>query len=633
MVKAYITNGGTNTVSIIDTDSNTVISTITVGNNPYGVAVTPDASAVWITRSGGVKVYSTITGNEASFSPISLTGVLGGVAISPDGSMAFVANNATGKVHIYNTATGAELSYSPVVVGGGPNGIAVTPDGTKVFVANTSSGTVSAFNTSNGTSLSYSPVTVSTNPIGIAITPDGSKVFVTNSGLVSEVSVFNVSNGSPASFSPITAGNGPWGIVIHPNGTAYVSNFQDNTISVFDTSTGNAASYSPINLGSGKTPRGLSITSDGAHLYIANSGDNTVSVINIATHGITNSIAVGSGPVALGQFIQPASIPMTDSPGGFVNRFRNGTMDVAQRGTSGSVASGNTQLALDGWYVGATGAACVWDQVYSADANYFQLIGNTGMTDTFIKQRIESSVAAFLSNKNVTVQLIVSNTTGAAITPTLTVKHATARDNWGATVTDVNAISLQSVANNASATVAYTFTAANDTENGLEVTFDFGAALNSNAKSVYLTYADIRATPGVATGLNASPPTPELRPIAPELAFCQRYFNSTFGSGVTPAQNAGLSGALAAQPYGAAAGQLYTQWNFPVQMRVNPTITTYNPSAANANWRDKTNNTDIVVSVDPDSAIGRAGVMIGSQTTALTAGRRCYIHATASAEL
>ena len=38
---AYVTSGGSNTVSVIDTRSNTVITTIGVGNNPGGIAITP----------------------------------------------------------------------------------------------------------------------------------------------------------------------------------------------------------------------------------------------------------------------------------------------------------------------------------------------------------------------------------------------------------------------------------------------------------------------------------------------------------------------------------------------------------------------------------------------------------------
>ncbi len=46
---AYITNFGSNNVSVIDTATNTVTAAIPVGGaEPYGVAVAPDSSRVYV---------------------------------------------------------------------------------------------------------------------------------------------------------------------------------------------------------------------------------------------------------------------------------------------------------------------------------------------------------------------------------------------------------------------------------------------------------------------------------------------------------------------------------------------------------------------------------------------------------
>jgi YVTN family beta-propeller protein len=39
---AYVTNISSNTVSVIDTASNTVVATVAVGSGPTGVAITPN---------------------------------------------------------------------------------------------------------------------------------------------------------------------------------------------------------------------------------------------------------------------------------------------------------------------------------------------------------------------------------------------------------------------------------------------------------------------------------------------------------------------------------------------------------------------------------------------------------------
>lgn len=391
----------------------------------------------------------------------------------------------------------------------------------------------------------------------------------------------------------------------------------DNTISTTDNISATTATATELNYLSGVTPG----TATASKAVVLDSSKNVTGLatntFNISSTGIANMAAVQGS--------------MT---GGFVNKFRNPNFNIVQRGTSGSVTTGNTSYTLDGWLISATGATASWSQIYNqGPSGILSITGAVSMTNTFLKQRIESKDAAPLAGKVCTVQFNITNTTGGSITPTLTVKHPTAADNWGATVTDVSAVSLQAVPNNSVATiVAYTFTAAANSYLGLEVTLDFGAGLNT-ATSIFIKDTDLRATPGVTVGLNSTPPAIEYRPVEVELAYCQRYYTTTFGNGNTPAQSFGLVGALGSQAYGATAGMLFIQWNYPVQMRAAATITTYNPSAANANWRNLNAAADVVVLVNPDASTGSSGVLIGSQTTALTAGHRCYIHAAATAEL
>jgi YVTN family beta-propeller protein len=69
---AYITNIGSNTVSVIATASNTVTATITVGFGPLGVAVTPDGSHVYVTNqlSGTVSVIATASNTVIATTPV-----------------------------------------------------------------------------------------------------------------------------------------------------------------------------------------------------------------------------------------------------------------------------------------------------------------------------------------------------------------------------------------------------------------------------------------------------------------------------------------------------------------------------------------------------------------------------------
>jgi len=103
---AYITNLGSNTVSVIDTKTNTVIATIPVGSEPRGVAASPDGSRVYVTNrnSNNASVIA-----AASNSVIATIGGLGnspqGVAVSPNGSKVYVTNLNSNTVSVIDATT------------------------------------------------------------------------------------------------------------------------------------------------------------------------------------------------------------------------------------------------------------------------------------------------------------------------------------------------------------------------------------------------------------------------------------------------------------------------------------------------------------------------------------------------
>jgi Major tropism determinant N-terminal domain len=245
-----------------------------------------------------------------------------------------------------------------------------------------------------------------------------------------------------------------------------------------------------------------------------------------------NRVVVQDGATAGGW---PAA-KLTEIAGGNLNKFRNGTMDVWQRGTSSLTATTSGSYTADGWIVLPTGAGVTAAQAGGRllTKNSLQVTGATSVTDLIIKQRIESLIAAAFCSQTVTVQAQVYNNTGGAITPKLTVNRPSAQDNYASVTADVNAVSLQSCTSGAWTLVSYTFAANSASYNGLEIVFDFGNNFSANTKSVQITECDIRVTPGVATGLNSSPPLPELRPISSELASCQRYFNTLSSNSSAP---------------------------------------------------------------------------------------------------
>src|SRR3989442_561934 len=91
---------------------------------------------------------------------------------------AYVANLADG-VSVIDTATNTALP-SPVPVGSGPQGVAITPSGAFAYVANFSSNDVSVIDTGTTPPTVVATVPVGSSPMGVAITPDGGFAYVTN---------------------------------------------------------------------------------------------------------------------------------------------------------------------------------------------------------------------------------------------------------------------------------------------------------------------------------------------------------------------------------------------------------------------------------------------------------------------
>src|SRR5262249_5402253 len=105
------------------------------------------------------------------------------LALSADGTLLVVANPDNNSVTFFDVGADRNQRLGEVRVQTEPNGVAVSPDGERAYVANTVSGTVSVLSVSAGATFSASVVTnitVGTEPYGLALTPNGRKLYVTN---------------------------------------------------------------------------------------------------------------------------------------------------------------------------------------------------------------------------------------------------------------------------------------------------------------------------------------------------------------------------------------------------------------------------------------------------------------------
>jgi YVTN family beta-propeller protein len=316
---AYVTNFNDGSISVIDTTTNTVTSTIFecdgCNPGPAGVAITPDrmfvyvanesAGTVAIVEATSNSIVNTITmppicSGEICNSPLTV-----GVAINPNPNkpFAYVTNTGsvgtTGFVTVINTQTQTIVTPS-ITVGSHPFGVAVTPDGAFAYVTNGAPGTensVSVINTS--TNAVTKTISVGSNPTGVAVNPGGSFAYVTNAG---DGTVSVISTATNTVTNTISAGSAPYFVAFTPDGSrAYVTNqIPDGTVTVINTLTG--AVVATVSLGS--LPSQVAVTSDGTTAYVVNASSSSVSTIDTSTNNVGDgTIAVGSG--AFGIAVSP----------------------------------------------------------------------------------------------------------------------------------------------------------------------------------------------------------------------------------------------------------------------------------------------------------------------------------------
>jgi len=298
---AYIPNGGSNNVSVIDTASNTVVSTIAVGSGPIGVAVNATGTRVYVSNlvSNSVSVIDTATNAASATVPVGASP--GGIAVNPAGTRVYVANLDAGSVSVIDTGTNAVTAT--VTVGASPGGVAVNPAGTRVYVPNSDGSTISVIDAA--TNAVIASVTVGASPQAVALNSAGTRMYATIDS-TSSVSIIDTATNSVV--GSVAVGATPAGVAVNPAGTrAYAASCGTNRVTVIDTTANTAVAT--VNVGA--CPGGLAVNPAGTRVYVANSDSNNVSVIDTATNTVVATIPVGSIPVALGQFIGPDAAPTT----------------------------------------------------------------------------------------------------------------------------------------------------------------------------------------------------------------------------------------------------------------------------------------------------------------------------------
>ncbi|GAA4545413.1 protein kinase domain-containing protein [Pseudonocardia xishanensis] len=230
-VSIYNKDKTVNRVSVLDTASNTVLTTIPVGTRPFASATTPDGRLLYVPShdDGQLDVIDTTT--DQLVTKVDVPKNPHWVVFGKDGKTLYTANHESNVVSVLDVATNAVRTTIPV--GASPHSTALSPDGSRLAVVNFDSSTVSVIDTATNTVTATVPVGL--KPQDIAFTADGRYLYTANVD-GNSVSVIDTTTSRVTATIPAPS---PTSVSMLPNGRqAYVTLLNAGEVMVLDTTAG-----------------------------------------------------------------------------------------------------------------------------------------------------------------------------------------------------------------------------------------------------------------------------------------------------------------------------------------------------------------------------------------------------------
>jgi DNA-binding beta-propeller fold protein YncE len=235
-----------------------------------------------------------------------------GMAISPKGDLALVANRADGTISVLSIH-GKDVLVTDTVPVGAPAdsiaGVAITPDGKRALVFKAAANKVALLSIDGG-KVKYAKHDLPTGifPYNVVVAPSGKLALTADNGgngssdgNVDTVGVIDLEANPPRVIDHIVVGDSPEGLAMSPKGDVAVSvqaegsNRSPNTsyyhptgsIAVLKIDGKKVTNVGNINVGA--LPEGAAFSPDGSYLYVGNFIDGDLSVLKVDGSKITDT--------------------------------------------------------------------------------------------------------------------------------------------------------------------------------------------------------------------------------------------------------------------------------------------------------------------------------------------------------
>ena len=279
--RLVVLNKDADSVSYLDPETGETVAVVETDFNPHEVAISPDGSRAYVTCSLGesLNVIDNETHEVLERFEHELFDFPHGLAVRESADELWLVSTYSSQVFVFDV-TATELLEVVPTHQEKSHMVALSPDESRAYVANIGSDTVTVIDCEDRRIVADPPVGES--PEGIGVDPDTGEVLVANQddGMLSVLDPETLAETNRAML-----GETPIRTVLSPDGRyAFVPNRESNDVSVIDTEfvrNGERRPWEVARIPVGIWPGGTVFDPDGDRAFVANNKTNDVSVIDV----------------------------------------------------------------------------------------------------------------------------------------------------------------------------------------------------------------------------------------------------------------------------------------------------------------------------------------------------------------
>jgi YVTN family beta-propeller protein len=303
--EVYVVNSGSpygqGSISVINAENNTVAAVIQVRRQPVSIDLDPSGARAYVANSGSNSVSIVDLKSRREIAVIGVGDQPSAVRVAPDGQSLVVANRRGNSVTIIDPDSRrirAVFEGCP-----GASAIVILPDSTKAFAACSAGHQVMAIVLAHSQANPAQPdrlealMDVGRAPVYLALKPDGGEFFSLNSlsDSISEVSTptNDVGGATLMGDDPIN------GLVSRDNSLLYVCNFRSQEVTLYAIDEGHRVGGPGGHIHVGDGPSAMAFSAAGHLLFVVDTRSGDVSVVRTSTHSLFTLLPTNRAPNAI----------------------------------------------------------------------------------------------------------------------------------------------------------------------------------------------------------------------------------------------------------------------------------------------------------------------------------------------